>query len=435
MKLFKIASNLCSSALIRVPLMFFVFCFSFAATATAAQFTLLPRTSVQTEYNDNIFRDSEPERAVADYITSASVGFSGSAATRTTGLNISYDPAYKFYANNSEINRWNHYANGLAWWEMAKNTRLELKDTFSVTEDPSRDDDYTVRRGRFLYTNNDATARLSHQFGLKDNVYVDYAYRLQDNESPFVEDRNTHNPSLGLAYWFTPAWGVDISGGYTKGTYDGITDDFDNYTGTLRLIHAFSKHFSTYVEYTHIERNYIGLTEDYKVYDPSAGINWDIEDDFSVNLGIGYFVQDKQFSQDDSGIVIDLDIDKEWATRRTRFNISGFSGYDQPDFGSENLGFSLFYETGATLTYGFTRFFSANVNGFHRSDEYIDSFPKRTDKNNRAGAGLTWRALKWCNLRLDYRYNTLDSTIETRDYVENKVTFRIELSPSVPHRF
>ncbi|MCP3871283.1 MAG: porin, partial [Gammaproteobacteria bacterium] len=172
--------------------------------------------------------------------------------------------------------RWNHSANGLAWWELAKNTRFEIKDAFSITEDPAREDDYTLRQGRFNQTNNLASARLSHRFGAKDRVYIDYAYRLLEDESPLAEDRNTHNPSLGLTYWFTPAWGVDVSGGYSKGNYSGITDDFDDYSGTLRLTHAFTKHFSSYVEYTHTERDYIGLTEDYKVYDPSAGINWAI---------------------------------------------------------------------------------------------------------------------------------------------------------------
>ena len=165
------------------------------------------------------------------------------------------------------------------------------------------------------------------------------------------------------------------------------------------------------------------------------GIDWAIADDFTVDLGVGYFTQEKEFNKSDAGMVINADIDKVWATRRTRFNISGSSGYDQTDFYTENLGTSFFGQADAILTYCFTRFFSANVNALYLSDEYIDVDPKRTDKNTRAGAGLAWQALRWCNLSLNYHYATMDSTVETRDYVENKVTFRIELSPSLPYRF
>ena len=106
-------------------------------------------------------------------------------------------------------------------------------------------------------------------------------------------------------------------------------------------------------------------------------------------------------------------------------------GFDYAFYGSEKLGFNQFYEGAVSGNYKFAKFINGRIRGAYRNTEYVDQ-SDREDKRATVGVGLTWQALEWMHIGLDYRFRSLDSTIETIDYDENRVNVTITLVHTVP---
>ena len=147
-----------------------------AGTASAAQLLFTPRVSVTEEYNDNIDLDRKNKKD--DFITTVTVGGTLELLGQVSGLRISYDPGYSFYADNDEYDGWRHNLLASGWHNFSRETRLDLNNYFLYTKDPLADDDVEdnqgniivqgndrSRQGQDTYYRNNASARLSHQFG------------------------------------------------------------------------------------------------------------------------------------------------------------------------------------------------------------------------------------------------------------------------------
>ena len=102
-------------------------------------------------------------------------------------------------------------------------------------------------------------------------------------------------------------------------------------------------------------------TENYNIYNPSAGVRWRISEDADFTLDVGYFVRDREESDDDAGLTVDGDLGKTWRFRRGSIGINGSSGYRESYLDAENLGFSLYYGAECEAEYSFTRHISSNA--------------------------------------------------------------------------
>jgi hypothetical protein len=431
---------------------------TFSTTAIAFQFTFTPRTSASGEYNDNIFLTEDNEED--DYITTVSVGFTAALMGRTSGIEISYDPAYEFYDEFDEFDGWIHNAVLNAWSDLTQRTRLEVINRFLFTRDPLGDEDYivdgdviipgdtTLRRTREEYYTNTAIARINHQFGEDDLVYAQFLYGILRNDALDVEDNDRYEPSIGLNYWFGPKFGIETMGAYTRGEYDRDsdfigtpTDDFDNWFGSVRVIGRTTPHFSLFGQYDHTYRDVEGdFDNDYTVYAPSAGFLYMIEEDLSLRLGVGYFFQDIDNEDDEEGYFINAEINKTWNFRRGAIGLVGESGLEQNDFGAETLGLERFGSITASANYSFTRNFLGNISGYYRYSDIIndDDIGDAEEENRyRFGAGLEYLPFTWMTWGLDYEFNKLDQKGGgfDDDYEENRVMFTVTLQPDQPWMF
>ena len=95
----------------------------------AAQLTFSPRTSVRSEYTDNLFL-STPGNEESDVITRVSAGATAGIAGPTAFFNISYDPYYAFYKKFDENNGWGHVGDINAQWDMTKFTTFDFTNNF-----------------------------------------------------------------------------------------------------------------------------------------------------------------------------------------------------------------------------------------------------------------------------------------------------------------
>jgi len=403
--------------------------------------TFIPRISVQGEYTDNIFLTENKDLKEDDVITTITPGFTGELVGKKGNAKLSYDPSYAFYDEFDEFNGWRHNARFSGLYRMTKKTLFNISDYFLYTEDPLLNDniakartedpttpiDSTVRKTREIYTRNSASVSLSHQFGEYHSFNVGYNHYFLDNDDPNIEDKQSHNPSAGLRYWFGPKWGFDVNGNYTRGEFD-VSDDVDIYRARVDLLKNFGKHFLGYIRYSHSVVNYEGETEDDTVYNPSIGFKYDIEKDISLNFDVGYFYNDYEFRKSESGASGDIRLIKRF--ERGRINFSAIGGADYSLFGAEDLGFNVYYGTGVSGTYHIAKHLNGNIFGSYRNSDYTDS--NREDERITAALGLTWKVLEWMRIGVNYRFRTVESTNEANDYDENRVHVRIKLVPTVP---
>jgi hypothetical protein len=421
--------------------------------AFAAQLTFTPRVSVTEEYNDNL--DLDRRNKMDDFITTVTVGGTLELVGQLSGVRIAYDPGYSFYADHDEFNSWEHNLLGTAWHDFSRQTRLELTNYFLYSEDPLADDDVEDERGDIIVSGNDrrnnrdkfwrenATARLSHQFGVEDSMYAQFTYGLVKYDNPADEDSQESTPAAGVVYWFSQWTGVELHGAYTRGVYDaGTSSDFNNYLGRLRLNQRVTREFGVYGEYQHIYRDFdevIGgaggdVDRDYTVYAPSAGVFYQFDPTLTSSLGVGYYYQDIEDAEDEEGPFIEAEINKLWDFQRWSIRARGSSGIDSQDFSDTNLGFRRFATAELIGRYNFTRDFFGDLGLRYRYSDFIDSAEDEVDHRYTVDAGLGYSVTRWMTLRLAYALDKLDAINSTDDYEQNRVYLTVTLQPDQPWR-
>jgi len=402
----------------------------------------MPRISVNEQYDDNIFLTANKDSKDDDFITTIVPGFSAEILGKKNGLKISYDAAYAMYNEYDEFNGWRHNANLSGWSQLTKYTGLKIRDNFLYTEDPIRDEniaevrtedpflpiDSTTVKTRRIYYQNFAGVNLNHQFGKYNSSFgIGYSYFFLNEEDPAYEDKQIHTPSFGVTYFFSPQWGLGFDGNYQHANYE-YSDNFDLFSGSVSFLKRFSKHFTGFIRYSQKFADYKGESGDDITYIPSIGFTYDIEKDITLIANAGYFYNDYEFRESESGVSGDIRLIKK--LERGQLNFAALSGTDYSLYDSENNGFSVFYEVSVSGTYHVAKHLSGKIFGSYRNTDYIDI--DRKDKRPTVGCGLSWKALEWMELGLNYQFQKVDSTEDVNDYDDNRVSVSITVFPTVP---
>lgn len=425
-----------------------VFLFLAAYSPAQAQYRVFfsPSLSVSEEHTDNLFLTEEDEES--EFLTVLSPRAAFSVAGKRLGWELSYEPGFVFYDEYDELNTVRHSASLNGEHQLSKHLKLTLADRFSKTEEPNRSLDYTIQdpdseeplplEERIDYTIrtsrepryiNDALARLDYQFGPEDRVYAAFNNRIFRDENPEGEDSERYTPSTGFEYWLDSKNGLRGDVSYTRGLFEEQSEDLHNVEGDLRYSHRFDRFLTGFTEYTHFYSGFDDSKDDYHVYNPSAGARYTFARDANIELSLGYFIQDRKEGDNESGVTANLDIDKDWSNRRWAFRLSGSSGYEQTYFGSENLGFTEFYQARGALEYSFTKYLRSSLSADYRYSKYLDVEPEREDHVASAKGGLTYQASQWISLSLNDTYRVVDSGKESGDYRENSVVLRVTFAP------
>lgn len=424
-----------------------------ASSANGSIFTMTPRLSVEYSYTDNASL-SENNRD-SDYVTTISPSVSTEFLQKHMGVELFYDYQHSIYQDNTENDSSRHNAGLTGWADLSKNTKMTLGGRFVRVEDPLREEDRIllpdedpllirdslVRRSREPYYTYNTSADLQHQFGENDYLYLDYLFSLREDKAADGNTYKRHSPGIGVTYWMTPQYGIDATVDYTKADFDnngrtgtsgsdffGDTEDFDDIDANMRLSRKITKHFNLFVSYNHIVRDFQGdsgvLTDiqrqntesDYQVYSPSVGVFYEVDKDTSFSLGVGYFYQDRTDEEDESGIFANTSLTKNWKYKRGSFRLSGSSGIDRNDFGSQSRGFERYYSLISKLTHEFTRHLSGNLGAALRRNEFINNNNRNRNRNNNDtenrgifNAGLNYRPKRWMIASTNYTHSILYS--------------------------
>jgi len=420
---------------------FFIVCLNFS-TVLAANVDFTPRISVSEAYTDNLNLAASDEKD--DFITTVSPGFTLGIDARSSGMSLSYDAGYSFYNEYDEYDSWRHSASLTGWAELSRRTRLEVIDTFLYTEDPRDDDDaderdFTLRTGREPYYTNTASVAILHQFGEADTLELRYEYSILENDDKTEEDNSRHIPSANLTWWLVPRQlSLETGMEYTRGEFtgasevDSLSDNFDQWVGNIRLTKIINRYLNIFATYKHTWLDYEGDEVDYRIYDPSIGFAYTWGEDANLSLSAGYYIQDKEYGDDESGMSINVDIGKTWRFKRSSINLTGSSGYDQTYFGAENLGFDVFYTAELSATHAFSRHVTGDAFSSYRKDKYTETEDDREDDTIEAGCGITAQLNRWLSTRLGYTFRNVESDDSEDEYTENSIILTFTLAPSSP---
>jgi len=416
--------------------------------AYSAQLNFTPVLKVSEEYNDNIFLLPDDEED--DFITKVTFGGTIELLGRTSGLEITYLPFYEWFNDFSDLDGWGHDLLARTWYNFTANTSVELRNAFirtrgsledagfvgTTSDDPLADPDIAAdpyRRGRAEYYENATTLRFNHQFGAEDTVYAAFAYRLRRDVEDGLDENDIWEPSVGGTYWFTNFWGLESDILYSHRDYES-EEDREEWYGRLRLNRRLTRHLDVYGQYVHRNLNYQNDGDDFDVYEPTIGFNYQLDENTRIELGIGYYWQEFDSGDSEDGFLPVALADKVWPFRRGLAGITILAGSDIDDEGVEDLGYNIYYEGSVRGVYSFTPRFSGNARIGYRWDDYPDEDPSRTDKTIFATAGLEYQAFRWMFLNLDYTFRDLSSDDDLDEYTENRVIFSITLTPEQPFR-
>jgi hypothetical protein len=437
-----------------------------AATAAHAQFTFTPRVSVTEEYNDNINLDRKNK--MDDWITTVSPGATLEWYGQAAGMRLSYDPSYSFYADHDEYDGWSHNASGTVWYNFSRATRLEVSNYFIYTKDPLSDDTYDSGDNLVVQGNNrsrgqnnkyytdQASARLSHQFGPENTAYAQMAGGFTKYDDPgnsntngntndiVNEDGQWFTPSAGLTYWFSHNNGIETDFSYTRGLYeDDGQSDFNNYDGRLRFNHRLTQQTGVFAQYRQIYRTWDDpsdtttngqVEQDYFVYAPSVGVFHQFDPTLTASFGVGYFYQQVKDGNDESGPFISSELNKLWDFQRWSIRLRTASGIDSQDFTGDQQGLERFALVDVVPRYNFTRDFYGDLRLGVRYSDYLNSEDNEKDYRYTAEVGLGYAITRWAAVRVAYAFNKLDAINSTDDYEQNRAFVTLTLSPDQPWR-
>ena len=126
---------------ITISLVLLIAIYSHDPMAFSAQYTFTPRGSARETYSDNI--DQTDDNKQDDFITDVAVGGTLSILGKTSGMDLSFDPGYVWYQDNTGDNTWRLPVTLNIWNDFSRRTRLEFFNRFLRTEDPAEDEGVT----------------------------------------------------------------------------------------------------------------------------------------------------------------------------------------------------------------------------------------------------------------------------------------------------
>ena len=433
---------------------------SFSRTITQ----MTPTLTITEEYSDNYLKTENNKQE--EYITSCGLGFSVGFLNKKSKIYLAYNPEYKDYYNLDDRDRLDHNASldgefnpskhtsinahltytahddnyaGETWQNTASisgDSQLAKNTNFNFSQSYSKSFDQQLRTGTYNEHDVNKTAvGISNQFGKKDRMGLNFSYEFDNYENSDADEYTKFSPSGFITYWFTPLNGLDSNIAYENTDFDNSVNDIDTYSGHIRYLRKFSKHFDGYLKYRHSYSN--SESGDHHIFHPSVGFDWEVTEDSGISLGLGILFHEWDNNNDDS-IAPFLDINAYRIfnfSRRGSLSITGSSGYSESGDEAASLGYTTYYKAGFQYNYQLQKRLSSNIFGSYELNEFHESAVDRKDNTINLGGGLSWNPLKWLKLNLSYSYSDFDTDDNQRgDYTENKATFSISFIPSQPVR-
>lgn len=427
-----------------------------------------PKMEISNEFTDNVLMS--PDNKKSSMITVISPGFTAGVRGKRSAASLSYMAGYSMYSESSENNALRQSLEFSGESDVSKRTHFSLSNNLVQTEEPTSTSDPVENRNRATLLQNDAQLSLAHQFDRHSGIQVLYGHNWIKSDDDNIEDSIGHTPSIHFKHRFDP-YHIDLETGlaYTKGQFKGKSPDVDISEITVGLSRMFTKRFKGFITYSQTMTQYKENREDYDIYGFSLGFDSRMTRTFDLRAEAGYFVQLTDNRGENSDFSASITASK--TLKRAAIGLNGAAGYQQSYLDGENLGLSVYYQINGNCRYRFTRLMNAGLDAFYRIDDYQETLPERTDKTLGVKADMSWQILEtlfvglnlglettnsdnpseiediysmgaslsyqWArrigvSIMLDHRQ--VDAQENADDYQENRIVFKINLTPERPFR-
>lgn len=405
---------------VALVLLLFLLPLSLSEAQTRYEFT--PAISVSEVYDDNI--DLEPENAKSDYITALSPSINLNAVSQKGNLALRYAPTFAWYRRESENDTVRHAGTLDFGRNLSQYLTFNLTDTYVRSEEPLETTEGIegVRRTRQTYDRNNGSASFEYQFGPEDTLRCGYSHSLLKNEDPTLDDGTIQNPFAQLTFWFNKRNGVDLRYNFSKASFsrdDGLPaeDDYTGHAGGIQYSYRFSELTRWFIGYDYTSRNFERFQENYKVHEGWLGFENTLSPHVYVYLQGGYFLQQREVSDDEDGYSGDASLVTTF--QRGSFSLGAHGGWEETYLQAENIGFVEFRSGDARIDYRLLENLRGYAVGSYRWNEDED---ERNWKTWRGNCGLRLEILRWFYLALDYTYVVRDDDVDTDDFRNNRVS-------------
>lgn len=420
-----------------------------------------PVLSVTQEYTDN-YDQTETDKQ-EEWYTTYEAGFIASARKKTWRTFFSYTPQYKDYKEHDENDTIEHNVSLYGDMDMTRHANIDYNFVYDDYEDGNESessestahvggafqlDKYkslivsqtysrmynrTRRTGEFEeHDTNESSLNYTHQFGKRNSWGAGFTYAFDEYDDPSADDNESYSPDLFFSYWFNVRYGFDMNASYEKMEFEQTGNEEDTWTGDIRFIRKFTRHFQTYLKYAHSYSE--DDIEKHTVYNPSVGFDWNVSETSSISAGAGVLFNEYEEQEDSEDLFLDVDIFKQFNfSPRGDFYLTASSGYEENRDEAESLGFTIYYQAGANLVYALTKRSDLDVSLAYTRDEYDEELSDRVDNTYDLNAGINWRPLRWMTVSMTYSYTRFDTDgVEREDYEENRGMVKVSLSPGRP---
>lgn len=416
-------------------------------------YTLFPRLSIEGRYSDNYY-NREADYNMGRYkddalIITVSPGILLSFITRNTTLDVDYSlnsTGYFIERGDDRFEYFNQRGNGIFRGNILRDLSILLRDEIIKDEEIDLIDvTYTREERRRKYIRNIGGGEFIYRYGDGRELSAGYLLTIIDYFDSIVDDNKRHDFTGRITHNFNIRNRGEATYRHSIVDYKRLNDPGqvsrdDLYEDEIRgrFMHHFTPTFSSGISYGYLEAHYdeplltsLGASTppiDYHVHDAAIEAVYDINQYLRADGRTGLFLREVYGTDSwGKGLIYRAGVT---STHRTLTGIVAYEGgYSSNYISPERLEFSNYWRVYGDMTYHFIREVLMLIGrGSYGVNRYPDSPDSRRDHIWSAGGGLSYRALDWLLLSLDYNHTSRNSNIPGLHYIENSYLARVTVS-------
>lgn len=444
----------------RLSVFLFLSLFLFLSNAEAGFiFKFNPFFTSEARYDDNLFTTRSD--TISDWITTVSPGFITSLSHPRFNYKLKYQPGFVYYLHNPELDYDSQEVDFRATIELTSRLTFSFYDRYirsnQIRFEELSETDYEreVRRTTLTtFNRNIISPKLKYRFGREN--FISLYYRNTGYRSGLHSDDDYREQYVEseMEYWFNVRNAINLTCHFLKGNFDLDTDLLSSVDITTRYIRRFTPHFVLYGEYgvgvTDFEerRTFESLThgrefqvdsqdvEDYDLRKFNLGFVWQLPRNFQIEGFVGYYWRQGVGNRDDQGTNSSIEIEK--TTRDFNLNLGWERGYSADFFSISDTGFSESWRLFCDVRYNYHKRLELRFRGSYGFREFTDrregtgsAAKDREDYRYAARTLLTYHIvrnyffLRDLSFEMQFNHVELDSSLDTRGYINNQFTVKI----------
>ena len=394
------------------------------------RYEIRPYIFATEQYTSNVYLTNTNQKS--DWITTLGPGIRLAVNDPFFGADLTGHFGYNWYANQTKEDYWS--IDGTLGLRYNPTPQLTFRVREYILRSENTVEPYYgqggqpaqpgvmvgTNRGNTPYLRNVVEPSVDWQFSRQGNVGILYRNNILRNDDNIAYEDSTENyvrPSF--SYWINQRNNIVLEYGFIKGEYtrEGAlpaTPDFKSQNPHGRYTYRFDAQMSVFADYIYIYHDNDEPGIDYQVNNPSVGITYAFNPTLTGVAQVGYFWQNPEQLNGESGVTSNLSITQR--VGQTTYTVAFNSGYQERQFGFDNLGFNEYYGGSVVISHNVTQRFNVGFIGTAMNTDYALS--DQNDWIYTADATASYQLLRWLTLSGRAGYQQVDSNIEVNSYDE-----------------